>query len=237
MEETLSSDCDLAVAQTWFEYMANAGETRDSRHYFDAEEEASSRSILQAAKKASGATAFHREIAQQMNYMSVRERERRLEEMHGVPQIVNETPEIVDNALNRFHTQVTMEIENGYDPRLYDHALALDRAYIEGRKFRLMFLRAELFEVSRAVKRMFLFLEKKTQFFGPDKLGRPLLLSDLDVTTRKVLQAGDMQILPYRDRAGRPVIWQNGLHCGRNHSDSGLHSVSNSQLRALSGWI
>lgn len=219
---THSPSCDAAVAQKWFEFMANAGETRGASHYFDKEEEASSRSMLRAAKEASGATAFHRELAQQMNEMSVREREKRFEEIHGVPRIIEETPEMIASALKTFHEHVASVA----DKRWYDHALILNRRYVESVRFRIMFLRAEMFNVARAVTRMLLFLEKKAKFFGADTIGRPLRLSDLDGETLKVLQSGDLQILPFRDRAGRPVILQIGPHCGTKSYDCGLPMVS-----------
>jgi hypothetical protein len=222
MTDSLTGDSDATVAQKWLEYMAITGETRGSLHYFDAEEEATSRSMLRAAKEASGASAFHRELAQQMNEMSVREREKRFEEMHGVPQIVDETPQMVSSTLSQFHEEVMMVKEKPW----YDQALTLNRPYIEGAKFRLMFLRAEIFNVSRAVTRMLLFLEKKAKFFGAHTIGRPLQLSDLDGETMKVLRSGDFQVLPFRDRAGRPVIWQIGPHCGNKSYNCGLPMVS-----------
>lgn len=222
MDSATFLDSDGQVAQEWFQYMATAGETRGSMHYFDAEEEASSRSMLRAAKEASGGAAFHRQLAQQMNEMSVREREKRFEEIHGVPQRIGETPDIVAAALGHFQQNIMMIREKP----LYDHAVALNRSYIEGHKFRLMFIRAELFNVDKAVNRMLLFLEKKAQFFGVHTLGRPLRLNDLDVETLKVLKSGDYQILPFRDRAGRPVILQIGPQCGKKSYDCGLPMVS-----------
>lgn len=219
---THSLSCDAAVAQKWFEFMANVGETRGASHYFDKEEEASSESMLRAAKEASGATAFHRELAQQMNEMSVHEREKRYEEINGVPQIIEETEDMIKAAIDDFHEHVTSIT----DKRWYDYARLQNRPYIEGARFRLMFLRAELFNVSRAVTRMLLFLEKKAKFFGADTIGRPLRWSDLDGETLKVLRSGDFQILPSRDRAGRPVILQIGPHCGTKRYDCGLPMVS-----------
>ena len=222
MAEFSTNGTDAAVARKWFEYMAKTGETRGSLHYFDAEEEASSRSMLRAAKEASGANDFHRQLAQQMNELSVGDRERRFEEMHGVPRKIDETPQMISSALNEFHNHVMTVRGNPW----YDHALMLNRCYIEGPKFRLMFLRAELFDVPRAVTRMFLFLEKKALFFGICTISRPLRLSDLDGETTMALQSGDCQILPFRDRAGRPVILQIGPHCGKKNYNCALPMVS-----------
>ena len=221
MAASATGCCGDAVARKWFEYMARTGETRGSLHYFDAREEASSRSIIRAAEEASGANAFHHELAKQMNELSCHERERRFEEMHGVPRNIDETPQMISSALDQFHHHVMMITEKPW----YDHALMLNRPYIESTKFRLMFLRAELFNIPRAATRMFLFLEKKAVFFGTHTISRPLRLSDLDGETILALRSGDFQILPFRDRAGRPVILQIGPHCGTKSYDCGLPMV------------
>jgi hypothetical protein len=208
---------DNAVAQKWFEFMVNMPALK----YLEPQDEVRSRAVLNAAKEASGESAFDRELAQQMNALSVNEREQQFEEMHGVSRAINETPEMVAAALNQFHHCVMMVTEKPW----YDHAVALNRPYIEGAKFRLMFLRAELFNVSKAVTRMLLFLGKKAKFFGPHTLGRPLQLGDLDEEAMKVLRSGDYQVLPSRDRAGRPILFQVSPHCGKKSYDCGLPLV------------
>ena len=208
---------DHAVAQKWFEFMVNMPGLK----HLDPHDEVTSRAVLQAAKEASGESAFDRALAQQMNALNVNEREQQFEEVHGVARIVEETPQLVSTALSHFRDAVTMVKHKPF----YDHALTLNHAYIESEKFRIMFLRAEMFNVPKAVVRMFLFLEKKAKFFGAHTLGRPLQLSDLDEEALKVLGSGDFQVLPSRDRAGRPILFQVSPHCGKKSYDCGLPLV------------
>jgi hypothetical protein len=212
-----SDSNDHAVAQKWFEFMVNVPALK----YLEPQDEVTSRAVLKAAKEASGESTFDRALAQQMNALSVNEREQQYEQVHGVSRIIDESPAMVATALIDFH-QLVMSISA---KPWYDHALTLNRPYIEGTKFRLMFLRAEIFNVARAVTRMLLFLEKKSKFFGAHTLGRPLQLDDLDDEALKVLRSGDFQILPSRDRAGRPILFQVSPHCGKKSYDCGLPLV------------
>ena len=218
MKDAEGESSDHAVAQKWFEFMVNMPGLK----HLDPQDEVTSRAVLKAAKEASGESTFDRALAQQMNALNVNEREKQFEEVHGVARIVVETPQQVSEALNDFsHVVTTVKIKPWYD-----HALTLNRAYIEGEKFRLMFLRAEMFNVTKAVVRMFLFLEKKAKFFGVHTLGRPLQLSDLDEEAMKVLGSGDFQVLSTRDQSGRPILFQVSPHCGKKNYDCGLPLVS-----------
>jgi len=218
MPPSESNENDHAIAQKWFDFMVSMPALR----YLEPEDKQMSRAVLRAAKEESGGSTFDRALAQQMNALSVEEREQQFEEMHGVAGIIDETPQLVSAALAELHRQVTLIQHKPW----YDHAITLNRSYIEGAKFRLMFLRAELFKVNKAVTRMLLFLEKKAKFFGMHTLGRPLLLSDLDEEALKVLRSGDFQVLPSRDRAGRPILFQVSPHCGKKSYDCGLPLVS-----------
>ena len=169
---------------------------------------------------------FDVSLAREMNRLSIEERERRFEEIHGVFRNIEETPDLIREkvyALGSF-------IDSSSIPKpAYNAACEMDRDYVESDKFRLMFLRAELFDVEKAAKRLLMFLEKKMQYFGNDALVRPLTLKDLSESDQRTLEAGSVQVLPYRDRSGR-VVFLDGMFNGDRlyeHYSSHVSSICN----------
>lgn len=177
--------------------------------------------IAVVAKDPSRGKDFDSELAQQMNQLNVRERERKFEEMHGVSSFTDETNEKVLEAL----FQIEQEIAAIPIKHAYDLAYSMDRRYVESRKFRLMFLRAELFDARKAAERLVLFLEKKLKFFGRATLVRSIQMGDLEDEDIQTLKAGPFQILPSRDRSGRPILFKCS-NCGPKLYTSLLSYVS-----------
>lgn len=142
-------------------------------------------------------------LANELNQMSIQQREKVYEEIHGVNRVLEESPSLLNEGLFRLD-QVLQGI---YPKPAYDQAFRQNASYCLNPKLRLAFLRAEYFDASRAAVRMVKFFEGKLEYFGPDALGRDLRLNeDMDEDDRKCLQAGHLQILPARDRAGRAVF-------------------------------
>jgi hypothetical protein len=141
-------------------------------------------------------------LARDLNQMSFKEREKVFERIHGVDETVEETKELVEESL----VAIEEEIRKIFKKPAYDQAERRNRDYVTDRKFRLMFLRAECFDPPRAASRLVLFLERKLDLFGPDALWRPLRIDDLNDETRFVVESGRLQLMPRRDRAGRPVL-------------------------------
>ncbi len=181
------------------------------------------RAIVEVAKDRWGQEAFDRSLAHEMNRLSMKEREHRFEEMHGVSSFINETQSVVSNALSKLDQELA-SIHCQFKSA-YNLAYTMDKSYVESSKFRLMFLRADLFDAKKAAERLLLFMEKKMKFFGPATLVRPIQMSDLgddDITT---LKSGVFQILPSRDRSGRPIIFLCS-NCGPKLYTSPLSFVS-----------
>jgi hypothetical protein len=84
------------------------------------------------------------------------------------------------------------------------------RHYIRTLEFQLMFLRSEFFHVEKAARRCWNYLNKLVQFYGPQTLTRPLLLSDLPEDCIDLMKRGRVQLSPLRDRAGRLVLFSRG---------------------------
>jgi hypothetical protein len=141
-------------------------------------------------------------IAKEMHRLSMEERDDVLHDIHGVADILEETPAFVENCLH----QLDQELSSiPYKPA-YEQALVMSPDFIGDRRLCLMFLRAARFEPANAARRMVAYFEHKLNLFGPDKLTKKIRIDDLDDDTVACLNTGYMQILPGRDRAGRAVF-------------------------------
>jgi hypothetical protein len=141
-------------------------------------------------------------LAQDLYKLSTGEREKVLEELHGVSDIVNETAELIAISLADFDG----ELPKIKDKAAYDAAKARDPEYVNSLELRLKFLRAARFDPVRAAERMVGFFEKKLELFGAAPLTREVRLTDLDKDDRACLKGGIITLLPLRDRAGRGVV-------------------------------
>ena len=152
-------------------------------------------------------------LAQNLYTLSLNERENALEDLHGVPGIVNETPDLVSNRLSELERELSEILEK----TAFDLAACQDPNYVRSRVLRLKFLRAERFDAYKAAKRLVGFFDEKLVLFGQTCLDRELLLSDLNQEDRTCLESGLMSLLPVRDRAGRCVItWMPAFRDGHN---------------------
>lgn len=141
-------------------------------------------------------------LAKAMTSMSIDERNKVLEEIHGVPTPdIEETVGFVASKLDEFDMELTREKSN-----IYETALNQSREYVEDTSFRLMFLRSVQFDVPAATKRLISFLELKVELYGPEKLTKDITLSDLTEDTIELLKSGIIQVLPERDSTGRSVV-------------------------------
>jgi hypothetical protein len=141
-------------------------------------------------------------LAQELNQMTFKERETVYEELHGVDTIIEETEDFIHKTLE----DVNRELSKIRIKPAYEQAESMSKEYVTSRKFRLMFLRAEYFNVRKAAGRLVKFMEEKLQLFGSNALARPLYLSDLDKDTQETLKSGVFQWIGARDRTGRSII-------------------------------
>lgn len=143
-------------------------------------------------------------LAQELNAMSLEERERTYEEIHGVEPTPHETPQFITTKLQEFDLELSrIPIES---KSAYFMAYQENPAYVLNYKFRLMFLRSTNFRAEDAAKRFCFFFKEKLALFGPQTLCRSLYLSDLNNDDMDCLKSGVFQYLPRRDSAGRAVI-------------------------------
>lgn len=88
-----------------------------------------------------------------------------------------------------------------------EKAMETSPQYVENFGFRMKFLRAEKFDAHLAAVRMALHFEDKLALFGEEKLGREILLSDLNEDDIACLKTGYMQILKELDFSNRHVLF------------------------------
>ena len=137
--------------------------------------------------------------------MTPNERLQALEDIHGVIDLPEEDPEIIQTRLVEMDKILTE-----LDPRqrgAFDQAVMRSPAYVK--RFRLAFLRADAYDAAKAAQRMAAHFEARLALFRTaDVLGRDIKLSDLSAWKEDVplIESGAMQLLKHVDRAGRSII-------------------------------
>ena len=149
-------------------------------------------------------------LSKEMASLSFQQRNLMQEEFHGVASMeVEETPELIHSSLQKLEE----EIQKIPDKPAYDKALELDGGnYVKGQDFRLMFLRAVLFDIPKAAKRLVAYTRLLFKYYGEKGLQRPLRYDDLSREEQGLIRAGYMQVVPQRDRSGRSINFHHGLN-------------------------
>lgn len=153
-------------------------------------------------------------LSKELQQLSFATRSEINEEVHGVRCLApEETPALLQESLQRLQEELSLLQRQNKAPA-YDQTLCrYPHSYIHQVDFKLRFLRAELFDCSKAAVRMSLFLDLLLEFFGQISLERPIQLTDLSKTDMDVLRGGDIQPLPFRDRSGRRLVTTVNQFC------------------------
>lgn len=146
-------------------------------------------------------------LAQELNALSVHEREQIYEEIHGIATIIDETPDIVASSLHQMRQELALI------PRrkrgALDRAMFLRPSLTTDDNFHLMFLRACRFDPKGAATKMHRYFTNKLELFGEDKLTKTITLDDLDAKDMRILRQGVTQFIPVNEERG--VIGQYTL--------------------------
>jgi len=137
--------------------------------------------------------------------MTQEERLQALEDIHGVMDLPEEHPDIVQTKLLEMDTMLAKLDPSERAP--LDEAIKRNPTYVN--EFRLAFLRAEAFDTERAAQRMAAHFKARLAFFQTeDVLGRDIKLSDLSTWTEDLplIESGSLQLLNHLDSAGRAII-------------------------------
>ena len=150
-------------------------------------------------------------FAKALTDLSLNDRTAIKDEIHGVTcMAVEETPRLLDHSL----IDVESELHKINPKPAYDKAQKLllessrksSRCYINKNKFRLRFLRCELFNVQKAAKRFVRYLDFVAEVYGECALQRPIQMSDFNREEMSFLREGGCQLRPYRDQSGRQIF-------------------------------
>ncbi|CAJ1947893.1 unnamed protein product [Cylindrotheca closterium] len=151
-------------------------------------------------------------LAQSITSLTFQEREAAYEELHGIVSANEETIERISQWLRSFETYLNTVHTVG---SAYEVAEAMDRSYVTAQEFRMMFLRADRYNIEKAVHRMIKFMEIKKTLFGVGKLVQTITLQDLNDDDIACLRNGSVQIAPVQDIAGRQILV--GIPCLRQY--------------------
>ena len=125
--------------------------------------------------KADGKAALHDMtdplLAAELASLSIQDREKLYDEIHGCavqqhPQDNGRDQDFIDAKLQ----EMDDEINKNRNKADYNMAHFLAPSLVKDRKFRLMFLRCDLFDAKKAAKRMITFYEYKAIVWGNDKV-------------------------------------------------------------------
>lgn len=145
-------------------------------------------------------------LAQELNQLSVQERDLINDEIHGVRlSCPNETPELLQNSLANLEAELE-SLPSTPTKSAYEKSLKHPESYIHKDDFRLIFLRCEFFDAPKAALRMIKYLDLIHYAFGPKVLKRDVCLADFDNKGKEFLREGYHQVLPGMDRTGRRVV-------------------------------
>jgi hypothetical protein len=143
------------------------------------------------------------ELAKEMYELSVQEREKILDDIHGVAQAQEETPEFVARCLEDLDKAISL-LSKGKRKSL-DRAIFQSPSLQHDAKFKLMFLRSDAYNPRRAADRMANYYTNKQKLFGEEKLVKKITLDDLTEQDMQLFRADCLLELPHRDQTGRPV--------------------------------
>ena len=166
--------------------------------------------------------------AREMWGLSVQEREDVLYDIHGVAEVMEETPEFCQEQVRLLELELGLlailpsrrqrpctedaSTKTGETTKTrttigaaYIKALQQNEAYVKACYF--MFLRANRWNPKKAADRMILFFQTKLVLFGPSALTEKITIErHLTKEDRQALESGKFQLLPVRDTAGRAIV-------------------------------
>ena len=142
-------------------------------------------------------------MAKEISQLSLRERTAIQEEIHGVHEGVEETPELLEELLRAFQAELDMVRKKP----AYDRTLCLNPRYVLDRERRILFLRADRLNPALAARRYIKYFECKLDVWGMTKLGKEINWEDLEEADKEAVKSGSVWFTKDFDRAGRRLVW------------------------------
>ena len=146
-------------------------------------------------------------LAQEMKALSMEEREQVYDDIHGVASVREETPEFINHAIQQLDDELVNMSHS--KKRNYTRALFLRPALANDEKFKLMFLRADLYNPHAAATRLVKHFDMKYELFGVSKLGAtcPMTIDDILKEDTDYIRSGFGVMLPFKDQSGRHILF------------------------------
>lgn len=169
---------------------------------------------------------LHQVPTERLQAMSLDERVEAQQDLHGILDIVKESPELIQAKLLELDAAVSSLVRDGGKTLPLELTWPLQQATTKNKEYaqslRLSFLRADAFDADKAALRMARHFAARCRFFGEDVLLRDIRISDfakLGPTNQVALKTGIIQLLPHKDRVGRPIILMNPSAAGKEPFD------------------
>eukprot|EP00980_Cylindrotheca_fusiformis_P018412 scaffold6052_cov118-Cylindrotheca_fusiformis.AAC.25 len=142
-------------------------------------------------------------LAAELEKLSLKEREKVYEDVHGVSDVIQESPELIASSLEQLDREIDL-IEN---KDAYEQAKLQSPHLATNRQFLLAFLRCNSFNPKVAALNVVQYFRYKLEMLGTEKLARyRTTLEDIGEAATRILELGSIQVLPNRDSKGRAVI-------------------------------
>ena len=156
--------------------------------------------------------------SEKLKTLSLEEREKVWGDMSGDSKLSHyeinpEEPTFVENCLQELHEELN-KLSSKDDAKTsssFEYVKQHHPEYVFDRKRLLMFLRSESFHPKLTAKHIIGHYEFKEELFGKDKLGRDIMLCDLNEDDMESLSSGGFQYMDQTDHAGRPICFSRLL--------------------------
>lgn len=127
-----------------------------------------------------------------------------MEELHGIRKTDADSEH--SHSINDGLRQLEISLDSIKRGTSYEVAETMDRDYVSGIAFRMMFLRANEFDPEISANHIIQFLDLKRYLFGQEKIAKKITLEDLDQYDTEYVKSGAIQISPLTDSAGRRIL-------------------------------
>jgi hypothetical protein len=127
---------------------------------------------------------------------------------------VEETPDLITSSLQQFDAHLAIATATQC-PENTAYFVAKEQPescqyVLTNRDMHLKFLRADLFDSAKAVRRYLCNIQVLYKYFGIVALQRPIRFSDLNKPECSEYRMGKFQVMTARDRAGRLILCLTG---------------------------
>ncbi|KAL3899896.1 MAG: hypothetical protein SGARI_006363 [Bacillariaceae sp.] len=158
-------------------------------------------------------------VLQDFSKLTLAEQNLAYEDVHGVAELVKETPELIEKAC---HDLLQHLSETDYPNKAsYLKALEKGSGYVHSTKMLLAWLRCDRFDIPASAQRYVNYWALVDMVFGESNLGRDILLSDLPSGSVEHLKSySHIQFLSQRDAAGRAIQFLDPFQLAKMYSGS-----------------